>query len=85
MAENAAPRTEGERNTIRAPERLFQPGKEAYKYKLEASSFTGLEDVEQFITEFNEVLAITKWPPRVALIKLWGGANGASQAIRTRI
>jgi len=70
MAEDAAPRTEGERNTVRAPERLFQPGEEAYRYKLKAPTFTGQEDVEQFITEFSEVLAITKWPPRVALIKL---------------
>jgi len=70
MAEDATPRTEGEQNTVRAPERLFQPEKEAYRYKLEAPTFTGLEDVEQFITEFSEVLAITQWPPRVALIKL---------------
>jgi len=70
MAEDTAPSKEGERDTVIAPERLFQPGEEAYKYRLEAPVFTGLEDVEQFIREFNEVVAITQWPPRVALIKL---------------
>jgi len=49
MEEDTAPRTEGECNTIIAPGRLFQPGEEAYRYKLEAPTFTGVEDVEQFI------------------------------------
>jgi len=31
----------------------------------------GVEDVEQFIEEFNRVLDVTQWPPRVALVKLW--------------
>jgi len=74
MEEDMVPRTESERTTIIAPRRLFEPGEEAYRYKLEAPTFTGVEDVEQFISEFNETLAISQWPPRVALIKLWGGA-----------
>jgi len=53
---------EGERETIIAPDRLFQPGEEVYKDKLAAPVFTGLGDVEQFIQEFNEVRAITQWP-----------------------
>jgi len=72
MAEDTAPHTEGERTTIIAPGKVFQPREEAYEYKLEAPTFTGVEDVEQFISEFNETLAITQWPPRVALIKLPG-------------
>jgi len=55
---------EGERDTVIAPE------EEAYRYRLEAPVFTGLEDVEQFIQEFNKVIAIAHWPPRVALIQL---------------
>jgi len=61
---------EGERDTVIVLERLFQPEEEAYRYRLEAPVFTGLEDVEQFIQEFNKVMAITQWPPRVALIQL---------------
>jgi len=70
MAEDTAPNKEGERDTVIAPERLSQPGEEAYEYRLEAPVFTGLGDVEQFIREFNEVAAITQWPPRIALIQL---------------
>jgi len=70
MAEGTAQHMEGERANIIAPERLFQPEEEAYRYKLEAPVFTGLEDVEQFIQEFSEVIAITQCPPRVALIQL---------------
>jgi len=50
MAEDTTLHTEGEHT----PRRLFQPGEEAYKYKLEAPTFTGIEDIEQFILEFNE-------------------------------
>jgi len=46
------------------------PGEKAYRYCLKASTFTGQEDVKQFIHEFSDVLAITQWPPRVALIQL---------------
>jgi len=80
------PLNEGVRETIIAPERLFQPGEEAYRDKLEAPVFTGLGDVEQFIQTFNEVRAITQCSPRVVLIKLHTeGANGTSQAVRTDI
>jgi len=68
--ELSIPLNEGERETIIAPERLFQPGKEAYRDNLEALVFTGLGDVEKSIQEFNEVRAITQWPPWVAPIKL---------------
>jgi len=70
MAEDATPSPEGEQNIIIATERLSQPGEEAYKYRLKAPVFTAIEDVEQFIREFSEVLAVTQWPPRVALIRL---------------
>jgi len=63
MAEDTAPHTESEHTTIIAPRRLFQPGEEAYRYKIEAPTFTGVEDVEQFISEFNKTLAITQWLP----------------------
>jgi len=72
MVENTTPHTEGEHTTIVTPRRLFQPGEEAYKYRLEAPTFTGVEDIEQFILEFNETWSITQWPPRVALVKLRG-------------
>jgi len=85
MVEDTTPHPEGERTTIVAPRKLFQPGEEAYRYKLEAPTFTGVEDVDQFISEFNETLAITQWPPRVPLIKLGGGIDGTSQAVRTEI
>jgi len=61
---------EGERNIVVNPEELMQPGEEAYRHRLKAPVFTGLEDVEQFIQEFSEVIGITQWPPRVALIQL---------------
>jgi len=68
MAKGKAQHIEGERDIVVAPERLIQPGEEAYKYRLKAPVFTGLEDVEHFIQEFSEVINITQWPPRVALI-----------------
>jgi len=67
MAEDTTLHTEGERTYIVNPRRLFQPGKETHKYRLKVPTFAGIEDVEQFISEFNETLAITQWPPRVAL------------------
>jgi len=45
-------------------------GEEAYRYCLKAPTFTGREDVEQFIQMFSDVIDITQWPPRVALIQL---------------
>jgi len=40
------------------------------RYQLEATTFTGEDEVEQFIQEFQEVMEIAQWPPRVALLKL---------------
>jgi len=60
MAEDTTLHTEGESTTIVTPRRLFQPGEEAYKYKLKAPTFTGIEDIKQFISEFNETWAITQ-------------------------
>jgi len=57
MAENTTPHTEGERTTIVTPRRLFQPREEAYKYKLEAPTFTGIEDVDQFMQNLTK-----PWP-----------------------
>jgi len=82
--ELSIPLNEDERETIIAPERLFQPGEEAYRDKLKAPVFTGLGDVKQFIQEFNEVRAITQWPPSSSN-KITEGANGTSQAVRTEI
>jgi len=70
MAEGTAQHMKGEQDIVVAPERLIQPGEEAYRYQLKAPVFTGLEDVEQFIQEFSEVIDNTQWPPRVTLIQL---------------
>jgi len=40
------------------------------RYHLRAPIFSGKEDVKQFITEFSDVVAICRWPNRVALIQL---------------
>jgi len=41
----------------------------ADRYRLKAPTFTGKE-VEQLIQEFSDVMEVTQWPPRVALLKL---------------
>jgi len=41
-----------------------------YRYRLTAPTFTDEAEVEQFIQEFNDVMEVTKWPPRVALLRL---------------
>jgi len=71
------PLNEGERGNVAIP---IEPvvleevrvRRELYedKYQLEAPIFTGEEAVEQFIQEFQEVMEIAQWPPRVALLKL---------------
>jgi len=71
MAEGPAQRIEGELDITVAPEAPVLQEEEAYRYRLKAPVFTGLEDVEQFIQEFSEVIDITQWPPQVALIQLW--------------
>jgi len=40
------------------------------RYHLRTPIFSGEKDVEQFITEFSDVVAICRWPPRVTLIQL---------------
>jgi len=71
--QNTRPDTpEGERTRIINPRRLFQAGKEAYKYRLNVPTFAGTGDIEQFISEVNETWTITQWPLRVALAKLRG-------------
>jgi len=40
------------------------------RYRLKAPAFTGEEAVGQFIQEFQKVMEIAQWPPRVALLKL---------------
>jgi len=40
------------------------------RYRLKAPTFTGEEEVEQFIQEFSDVMEVNQWPPRVALLKL---------------
>jgi len=50
---------------VRTPRELNED-----RYWLKAPTFTGEEEVEQFIQEFNDVMEVTQWPPRVALLKL---------------
>jgi len=40
------------------------------RYRLKAPTFTGEEKVKQFIREFQDVMEVTQWPPRVELLKL---------------
>jgi len=50
---------------VRVPRELNED-----RYRLKAPTFTGEEAVEQFIQEFHDVMEVTQWPPRVALLKL---------------
>jgi len=71
------PLNEGERDNVAVP---IEPvmleeirvRRELYedRYRLEAPVFTGEEAVEQFIQEFQEVMEVARWQPRVALLKL---------------
>jgi len=54
MAEDTTLHAEGERTHIVNPRGLIQPGEETYKYRLKVPTFTGMEDGEQFASEFNE-------------------------------
>jgi len=40
------------------------------RYRLKAPTFSGEEPVEQFVQEFQDVMEVAQWPPRVALLKL---------------
>jgi len=79
MAEDTTLHTEGERTHIVNPRGLIQPGEETYKYRLKIPTFTGIEDVKQFASEFNETWDITQWPPRVVLAKLRGSLTGEAK------
>jgi len=87
MAKDTTLHTEGERTPIVTrrrlpsipPRRLPQPGEEIRKYRLKVPTFTGIEDVEQFASEFHETWDITQWPPRVALAKLRGALTGEAK------
>jgi len=50
---------------VRAPRELNED-----RYLLKAPNFTGEEEVEQFIQKFQNVMEVTQWPLRVALLKL---------------
>jgi len=79
MAEDTTLHAEGERTHIVNPRGLIQAGEETYKYRLKVPTFTGIEDVEQFASEFHETWDITQWPPRVALAKLRGALTGEAK------
>jgi len=49
----------------RAPRKLNED-----RYRFKAPTFTGEEEAEQFIQEFNDVMEVAEWPPRMALLKL---------------
>jgi len=49
MAKEPARHLEGEPDYAVTPEGSVLQGEEAYKYRLKAPTFTGREDVEQFI------------------------------------
>jgi len=40
------------------------------KYQLKVPTFSGEEPVEQFVQEFQDVMEVTQWPPRISLLKL---------------
>jgi len=50
---------------VRVPRELNED-----RYRLKAPTFSGEETVEQFIQEFQDVMEVAQWPPRVALLKL---------------
>jgi len=79
MAEDTTLHAEGERTHIVNPRGLIQPGEETHKYRLKTPTFTSVEDVEQFASEFHETWDITRWPPRVALAKLRGALMGEAK------
>jgi len=50
---------------VRVPRELNE-----VKYRLKAPTYMGEEKVEQFIQEFQDVMEVPQWPPRVALLEL---------------
>jgi len=67
---------EGERYHKVFMENPVAEGRGAYRelaadrYRLKAPTFAGNENVEQFIMEISDVMGVTQWPPRVALLQL---------------
>jgi len=67
---------EGERDHNIFMENPMAEGRGVYRelaadrYQLKVPTFAGNEDVEQFIMEFSDVMEVTQWPPRVALLQL---------------
>jgi len=41
------------------------------RYRLKTPVCTCTEDVEQFIQELSDVVAVTHWPPRVTFLQFW--------------
>jgi len=81
------PLNEGERDNVDIPVEpvvldeevriLREHGED--RYRLKAPNFTGEEAVEQFIQEFQDVMEIAEWPPRVALLKLRMALTGKAK------
>jgi len=53
------------REEARVPRKLHED-----RYWLKALTFSGEELVEKFVQEFQDVMEVAQWPPRVALLKL---------------
>jgi len=71
------PLNEGERDNVAKPiEPVVLEAARVYRelyedrYRLKAPAFTGEEAVEQFIQEFQDVMEIAQWLPRVALLRM---------------
>jgi len=84
MAEDTTLHAGGECTHVVNPRRLVQPGRETRQYRLPTPTFTGVEDVEQFVSEFRETWDVAQWPPRVALAKLRGALTGEAKQYRHR-
>ena len=79
MAEDMTLHAGGERTHVVNPRGLIQPGRQTHQYRLQTPTFTGVEDVEQFASEFRETRDVAQWPPRVALAKLRGALTGEAK------
>jgi len=55
------------------------------RYRLKAPAFTAEEAVEQSFQEFQKVMEVAQWPPRVALLKAENGVEGQGQALWSEI
>jgi len=85
------PLNEGERDNVAIP---IEPvvleevrvRRELYedRYRLEAPTLSGEEAVKQFIQEFQEVMEVARWPPRVALLQPESSIERQGQTLRHR-